>query len=317
MCVAALIESDEGPSKDELIGMERDNPHGAGVAYIEGDRIRYKKGLNWVQVHKILKRVPRPALVHFRWATHGGKAMHLTHPFPLGPRALVSKALTGTAPAVLIHNGIWSDYADFIPDWATNRKSQLSDTAVAAYVAEKWEGVLDDVDWSTAVMRSSGPGRADVTLRGRWVEYDGNMYSNLSWQHHMPSKRPAAVAGYPGLVDLNPNRTPSHSAYEDEMPWNYEDWLATRDVFNPDEAQLELRGTRVAEYPPKDPRWTSDGRLVEGGTTSAVVPFDRWIKRNAERAANNQIPTWLDEYEEVQRTLRDQEIAASKKGLKP
>lgn len=310
MCVALLVESQAGPTKDELIAMERDNPHGAGVAFIEGDRIRYKKGLNWVQVHRVLQRVPRPCLVHFRWATHGGKGAHLTHPFPLGPRALVSKALTGTAPAVLIHNGVWFNYADFIPDWALRRKAELSDTAVAAYIAEKWEGVLDDVEWSTAVMRSSGPDRADVTLRGRWVEHNGDMYSNLNWQNYL---KPRPVVSL-GLVDTTPDRTPSHSAYED-VPWNYEEWLAARDVLEdvPDEAQqLLLEGMTVAEYPPKDPRWTDDGRLVEGG----VVPFRKWVARNEERAANSEIPTWLDEYEEVQRALRDQEIAAQK-GMKP
>lgn len=302
MCVAVLVESERGPTREELLAMDTDNPHGGGVAYPEGDRIRYKKGLNYAQIHKILKRVPRPCLVHFRWATHGGKEKHLAHPFPLGPRALVSKALTGVAPAVLIHNGVWYDYANWIPDWAEHRRAQLSDTAVAAYVAEKWEDVLDDVVWSNAVMRSSGRNRADVTLRGRWVEHNGDMYSNLNWQSRMERwKTSTPVVGTAA-------RTPSHSAYDD-VPWNFEHYLATRDYPPPPDGedltgQLtfgDWAGARDEEdlermctgYPPRDPRWTPDGRLVEGGRVLRVVPHED----------DDPIPAWMAEHREVQEAL--------------
>lgn len=257
MCVALLVESDSGPTPEELRAMEADNPHGGGAAWVEGDRIRYKKGLTARQIARVLARVPRPCLVHFRWATHGGRAPHLSHPFPLGARALVSRALSGTADAVLIHNGVWSNYLDWLPDWASKRAAHLSDTAVAAYVADKFERVLDDVAWATALMRASGRGRADVTLRGRWTEHNGDMYSNLQWQYRMT---PVVPIG----------RTPSHSAYDDDVKWSYEEWLAARDVLNgnePDDAQLALLETME---PDRD------------------------------------IPAWVDEYQEVQRALRAQ-----------
>lgn len=183
MCVAALIETDEGPTSEELRLMHDDNPHGAGVAFAEGDRIRYHKSVSWDWIARNQKKFPRPYLLHFRWATHGGRARHLAHPFPLSVGALLSRRLSGTAEAVLIHNGVWYKYLDFLPRWAENIKDRLSDTAVAAYAAKVYgEEILDDVDWATAVGKAARRGRMDVTLRGRWMEHRGNLYSNLSWQ---------------------------------------------------------------------------------------------------------------------------------------
>lgn len=180
MCVAVVVEADT-PKPFELWQMDSHNPHGAGVAWCEGDIIRYRKGLTWKQVQDLGDSLPKPWLLHFRWATHGGKIARLTHPFPLGHKALSNFKLTGSAEAVLIHNGTWSNYRKYVP--GKFRKVDLSDTAIAAYVAgTKGEEILDEVSWATAVMRAAGDGRTDVTLRGDWETHDGNTYSNLYWQ---------------------------------------------------------------------------------------------------------------------------------------
>lgn len=195
MCVAIIVEG--SISTDTLLSCEDNNPHGAGLAWGDGDRVRYRKGLTAMEVVKIAQALPRPFLLHFRWATHGGRAAHLTHPFPLGHRALISRSLEGVADAVLIHNGVWGDYERFIPQWVD--RDRWSDTAVAAYVAGTTdESILDHVAWSTAVARAAGSGRLDITTRGRWYEHsDGNSYSNLSW---LPRPAPrysiaSAIAG--------------------------------------------------------------------------------------------------------------------------
>jgi hypothetical protein len=183
MCVAVIVETDKGPSQLEMWQMDDHNPHGVGVAWCPpgSDLVRYKKGLKWKDAHELLQKIPRPALLHFRWATHGGQGRHLTHPFPLGPRALTSRKLNGAAKAVLIHNGVWQDYLRWAP--AVIKLDRWSDTAVAAYAAGVYaEDVLDDVDWATAVARASGNGRMDITLRGDWREHEGNLYSNLHWR---------------------------------------------------------------------------------------------------------------------------------------
>ena len=76
---------------------------------------------------------------------------------------------------MLIHNGTWGDYKKHLPEWAS--KFDVSDTAVAAYMAEEKESILDEVRWATAILRANG----QVTLRGEWHLVGGTLYSNLNW----------------------------------------------------------------------------------------------------------------------------------------
>lgn len=236
MCVAVVIESEAGPTLTELRLMESDNPHGAGMAWADGNVVRYRKGMTAGQCFALLKKIPRPALLHFRWATHGPKVARLTHPFPLGYRAITSTKLKGKAPAVLIHNGVWRDYEKYAPGWI-KAFPEASDTAVAALLAEWNEDILDKVQWCTAVGRAAGNGRMDVTLRGDWESHNGDTYSNLNWQ----PRKWAGLSGYAGGyqtgwafdsdwesymeakygTNLNEYRArggvqPSHSAYDDD-----------------------------------------------------------------------------------------------------
>lgn len=184
MCVALVVEG-VSPSLSELRAMEDHNPHGAGLAWPTREGWRYFKGLSAPEVAEVLARVPRPVLVHFRYATHGPKEPRLTHPFPVGHRALVDSSLEGLSPAVLIHNGVWGSYQYHLPDWAKPLQELVSDTQVAAFKAEEQESILDNVSWATAIgkliMEPSGP-VARVTQRGRWYKHEGNQFSNLSWR---------------------------------------------------------------------------------------------------------------------------------------
>lgn len=201
MCIAAVIYDDL--ATNDLDSMEEHNPHGGGVAYLgkSGKGVRFFKGLTAKEVYDLQAKLPRPYLLHFRWATHGDKVPRLAHPFPLGPQAFTD-ALKGSAPAVLIHNGVWSNYELYAPRNFTKKDLALcSDTQIAAWYAAHDEAVLDDVDWSTAVGRAFD-GNFLVTLRGRWMTDDRkggsarNLYSNLSWT------RPAVRSGaYRVLTD--------------------------------------------------------------------------------------------------------------------
>lgn len=186
MCVAIVVEHKDGIPARYLHMMEVENPHGAGVAWADGDVLRFKKGLTWRDVRELQDELPRPFLLHFRWATHGPSVRRLAHPFVLGPRAF-SRSLTGSCKALLIHNGIWNRYDKHLPPGIAD-DGTISDTQVAAYVAGTDEDILDDVDWATAVGRAGGNGRMDITLRGRWMDFEGNTYSNLQWLLY--SKRP-------------------------------------------------------------------------------------------------------------------------------
>ncbi len=287
MCVAVLIES-SAPTLDELTAMEDANPHGAGLAWAHGNSLRYSKAMTAAEIHAALPTLPRPVLLHFRWATHGGKAPHLSHPFPLGPRALTSRTLAGSAQAVLIHNGVWGAWERHLPKRLRRMQHEISDTAVAAYVADTDESVLDGVSWSTAVGRAAGSGRMDVTLRGSWEEHNGNQYSNLYWKLRSARMATPYTTGWDGGWDAGwdggwdaypvrqPARTPSHSAYDDaDLAEVRKEWDSARACY---EASKASKPTPAFDH---GYRWSAHGTLVRRGVEQMETPYVPEIsKRN-------------------------------------
>lgn len=179
MCVAVIVESQNRIPTKYLEAMHKANDDGAGLAWISGDQIQYRKGLTWQEIDELQDKIPRPFLMHFRIATRGAPIPELTHPFPIGMQAF-SDDLVGLAPAVLIHNGTWSDFRRYVP--VGINEHVVSDTQTAAYAVEHDEDILNEVGWSNALLRAKGEGRADLTLRGRWMDFEGNQYSNLYWK---------------------------------------------------------------------------------------------------------------------------------------
>lgn len=180
MCVAVIVKSKSHIPSDHLEAMAEHNPDGGGIAWLDGDQVQYRKGLTWQQIDAYQDLIPRPFFMHFRIATRGGKIPELTHPFPVGAQAF-SEDLVGMAPAVIIHNGTWSDFEKYVPEGID--KKSVSDTQIAAYVASWNEDILSEVKWSNAMMKAKGPnGRPVITSRGNWSEFEGNQYSNLHWK---------------------------------------------------------------------------------------------------------------------------------------
>jgi len=69
-----------------LVNAEQNNPHGSGVAFAMGDKIIMEKDPKWgaEEMIKCLERYKGyPAIVHFRYATHGSQNHANTHPFLL------------------------------------------------------------------------------------------------------------------------------------------------------------------------------------------------------------------------------------------
>ena len=99
MCL--LIFKPEGITvpHDYLVNADISNPHGCGIAYPDGKVTRTLKGAKWGadDIGKALASIgTAPAIIHFRFATHGSQVDSNTHPFLL-PR--------GVAAA---HNGVIS-----------------------------------------------------------------------------------------------------------------------------------------------------------------------------------------------------------------
>ena len=196
MCVAAIVFK---PVQLEYLEcMENDNPHGAGVAWLQGEEIRFMRGLTAKDIFQLQSDevMSYPYLMHFRWATHGAKIAELTHPFPIGPRALLGER-SGGCKALLIHNGTWGGYeraaAKYISAGNYEIPEELiasaSDTAVAAWLAQDNPDILDEIMWATAVAEitetTDDEGNLkktmEITTRGTWSDKEGNWYSNLNW----------------------------------------------------------------------------------------------------------------------------------------
>ena len=118
MCV--IIEfSDNKPeeiTKELLSKAEDHNKHGGGIAWIEGDKVLWEKGMHvtaeYIDTLIKEKNIQQPFVVHFRIATHGAIDTPLCHPFALSPE-VDNTTSSGSDPiGVLFHNGVWTDYKD-------------------------------------------------------------------------------------------------------------------------------------------------------------------------------------------------------------
>ena len=186
MCIAAIIN--KPMTLQHLVCMQEDNPHGGGVAWLApGDtQVSFKRDLTAKDIFTMQEggELTFPYLLHFRWATHGGITPHLTHPFPTGIRALMGE-LSGRAPQVMIHNGVWQGYKEWLPALADVAPKALidaaSDTAIAALLYEVYPEVGDEIPWAVA-SATVFDGALMVRKHGDvWESRDGNEYSNLTW----------------------------------------------------------------------------------------------------------------------------------------
>lgn len=188
MCIAAICFTPVPEA--HLRAMEADNPHGAGVAWAADGQLHFRRGLTAAEILAMQASgvLTLPYALHFRWATQGAAVPELTHPFPLGPRALGGE-LTGTADQLLIHNGTWhaQDRAirrrraagGWVPPEAVI--DEASDTAIAAWLAADEPDLIDEILWATALLSLDQEGQLDAVTAGTWTTYAGNWYSNLNW----------------------------------------------------------------------------------------------------------------------------------------
>lgn len=87
MCLLVIRPKSESwlPSEDEFSNAWESNPHGFGLAYTKKGRIEVRKTLDKAQAWQFVRDLPKgsPALLHWRYMTHGEISPDNCHPFPL------------------------------------------------------------------------------------------------------------------------------------------------------------------------------------------------------------------------------------------
>lgn len=232
MCVAAVIH--RPVTLSYLRAMEKENPDGAGVAWLPpgATAVRFVRGLSAQEVWDLQESLVNPPyLLHFRWATQGAEVPEMTHPFPLGPRALMGE-LTGDASSVLIHNGTWSRERQLAALKNSLEASLMpiavleaaSDTAIAAFLLPEQPALIDEIKWATCLAWADG-GRLAMSFTGDWSELEGNQYSNLYWH---PSERRSRYAGWSYSDYLPAFKVPAAPAPAPDKFDDYTDYLRAR-----------------------------------------------------------------------------------------
>lgn len=198
MCVIIAIDRDDKkPDIDTLISCENQNGDGGGIAWVEGDKVFWKKGIDAKEIFDIMSEKKAPIVIHFRIATAGGKSKELCHPFPIS--ANTALALEGQADSVLFHNGHWNYYSETVMEQfqyefyidKAGRKTKLrlpygawSDSRAMAWLCHisngKFRKFFDtDLKEQKIAVLSAKEG---IVITGKgWSREDGISYSNKYW----------------------------------------------------------------------------------------------------------------------------------------
>ncbi len=185
MCVLVVADK-RRPTDEEMSKMASTNGDGAGIAWREGDIVKWEKGLSLEEVAPLALNVPMPFVLHFRIASCGGKTKEMTHPFPLEKD--IGLALSGqTKGFVLFHNGHWMTWREKGLDGAIRNKLKVpdgkwSDTRTMTWLAYlHGHSVLEFIDEKVILF---GPNKIEIFHPDGWFRVDDLLVSNRIWEHH-------------------------------------------------------------------------------------------------------------------------------------
>lgn len=133
MCLLLFKPADKIVPDKHLVIADRNNPHGCGIAVAMGDKIIIEKAPSWgaEEIIKLLAKYEgHPAIVHFRFATHGSKNVENTHPFRLNEEWVAA------------HNGVISNVKTLHDESDTRAFLRLN---VIPILENQWKLTDDDV----------------------------------------------------------------------------------------------------------------------------------------------------------------------------
>lgn len=161
MCLLIVAEKDF-PSKRVLELGEKQNSDGGGIAWIDGNKVFWKKNLSARNILKLARNTKAPWIIHFRKASIGLKVEDLCHPFPTEQEADLLKPgdlVSGSSDVgVLAHNGNWHGWHDVLITLVNEGhklpKGPWSDTRAMAWASsikgeEFLKGIKEKVAWLT------------------------------------------------------------------------------------------------------------------------------------------------------------------------
>ena len=208
---------------------ESSNPDGGSIAFLRKGQAKWLKNIKSAQIFEIAKVAPFPFVIHFRIATHGGVTPELCHPFPITEK--VELTVSGSAPKVLFHNGMWNDWSDVCLNVVINRNvkflnGQLSDTRAMAWLAYHCgEEALRLLDEKIVVLDRFG-----MKIYGSgWTEERGIYYSNKFFDYSAP-------------VAYDYTKTPGYSRASigfDNDAWFHRGSFGEKDYIKTEETSIE------------------------------------------------------------------------------
>jgi hypothetical protein len=206
------------PSLEILKTCEENNKDGGGIAYPKDGMIYYEKGLDAKEIHRHLLKLKnvRPAVIHFRISTVGGKSTGLCHPFPIDVQAGTGKR--GIAEAVLFHNGHWTKWKEtltsaFLGKGAKVPKGDWSDSRAMAWLLGNYGiEMMDFLEIFRDRIAILGKNKK-IKLYGEFEEKDGIYYSNTYWDRGKSS--------FPIYSGGSYNNWPSRNCHWDSEKGNW------------------------------------------------------------------------------------------------
>lgn len=197
MCVIAVVEKDgKRPSKEHIDAFWEKNPEGAGIAWLDGKKVIFQKGLTLGEIQDLVKTAPKPFAAHFRISTCGGIYKRLTHPFIVSEESPLTLKGSSSDP-VLFHNGIWPNWERRAVDICTYTGWKLpegpwSDSRLMAWFASHVGlGIIDLIAEDKQRIVTLNPSTGLIHMSGDWkeLESDGFWVSNELWQSCMNGRK--------------------------------------------------------------------------------------------------------------------------------
>lgn len=210
MCVI-LICKRQRPTLEILEKCHDRNNDGAGIAWFDDtDQAKYKKGFNDPEkVFEFTQKLKLPFIVHFRWASIGGRTDMLTHPFEVTSNSELK--LEGQSHKLLFQNGTVSTWDMYLAAAGIDVPiGPVSDSRALAMIISKHGNskFLTKLPDSRFIVMDAIDRR--FYIYGSFTEENGIAYSNMFWKNGA-SKKKGCQTYCPGNSQVTYNNYSGHS----------------------------------------------------------------------------------------------------------